>query len=618
MARLPTDNIADILRDECLVLIEGGHTIGSGFFAAPGFVLSNAHVTGAEVGHKVSISWQHHRVTGTVRWASPPPPANARTWPYPDLSVVELDKGAPQHTCALLEQSEPPGSSDLLAIGHSVIYQGVPEANPALVRYGGKTGHPPEQFFVLNGNELPEGMSGGPVLALATGAVCAITKIQRLKNTTMGGRAVPLRALRGIDASLYRCIWRAHDRYHATGSRWLELIDSMRLPLTSGLDHREERQLRGLLAELPSSDDHGGRWRSVAGLLPLDPQTPLIDYRDVAEELGQLYRQNERSLPLAVAYAADLARDGAGAHADALSDWALAVSRRRGQAGATTARLAAAPAAPQIVSLMAELTPTSPQRKRVRLSVWQHLSSGDSVQVYLGPTSLRPESAWRKLKDLLVAELRVAGRSQDAVRIEIFAPVELMDEHVGGWRLWPEHQWTELGRDYPVVLRNVDRRYDGRIEGRWQARWNSLAGAPVGGAVKPIVCEQRTHEAHSGRIEADPQLGALALAASPFESPTRTALEVALAAGVPVVLWQRRACRHCVAPDNAACPGADFVRDIAQQLAQTPLDELPERVRTLRNNALDPDNPVKCGKDLVLLWDDPYRQPPPMKRPASR
>ncbi|MBY8874667.1 serine protease [Micromonospora sp. PLK6-60] len=616
MTRPHADFIADILRDQCLVLVEGGRTTGSGFFAAPGFVLTCAHVTGAEIGTKVTVSWPGHKASATVRWASRQPTATG-TWPYPDLAVVELDEGPYGHGCAFLEQRYPPLKSDVLAIGHSAIYQATPEVEPTVLRYGGLTSYPPEQFLKLESNEIPAGMSGGPVLSLETGAVCGITKSQRLANTSMGGRAVPLKALRCIEKSLYRRLWRAHDRYHAVDTPWLRHVDAIRAAPTSELNVGEERKLRALLADLPVVDAHRLRWNGVAGILAAEPEAPLIDYRDVAEDLSQLYRGDDHSLPLAVAYAADLARDGADAHARALGDWVLAVSHRRGQAAAANRRMAVSPTVPQTVALMAELTPASQDRGLVRLNVWRHLNTGDSVPVHIGRKSLTPERAWGDLRALLPEELQAAGGTASRVRIEIFAPLELMDEHVGGWRLWPRAQWVELGRRYPVVLRDVDRRYDRGVQGMWQVRWDNLAAAPIGDLLTPIVCEEWPHEAYDGLIEGDPMRGALALAASPFGSATRAALDVALPAGVPVVLWQRRQCLKCKAPRTGPCPGADFVRDIAAMLQQTPLQELPERVRALRNDALAPDSTTPCGKDLVLLWDDPYSQPPPMKRPQA-
>jgi hypothetical protein len=608
------DRISTILRDRCLVQVSG-LSKGSGFFAAPGFVITCAHVAGSEKGRRVTITGPQGEAEATVQWASQPPAVAGSIWPYPDLAIVELEGGPHSHECAYVEQAYPILGTQMHVYGHSGVYvKDHLDVKPALTTYGGLHGLYGDKVLQLDAGELPAGMSGGPVLDLSTGVVRAIAKTQRTPKAAMGGLAIPLKAIRGMDPALYRRLWRAHDLYHAEDSLWLRSIDAMHTIGVSGLEHSAGRALRRLLASLPERDEHRAAWTVVAGPQTGTPDTPLLDYRDVVDELGELFLESDDALPRAVAYAADLARDGDEPHAAGLRQWVLQVSGQRRHAGEATARLAEAPTAPHVVSLMAELTPASTDHSLVRLNVWRHLSNGESVPVHLGSTPTTPHRAWLDLQSLLPKELDEVGGSKRRVMVEVFAALGLMNENLADWRLWPSAGWSALGRRYAVVLRDVERRYDRRVLGVWQTRWDSLATEPVGTALTPVDCADRAHEEHEGLIEADPMLGALALAASPFKSPTRSALEVALPAGVPVLLWPRRQCQSCPSAGGTGCPGADFLQGLAEELRGTPLDELPERVRELRSAAAKPDAADHCGRDLVVVWDNPYRQPPPMRR----
>jgi hypothetical protein len=75
-------------------------------------------------------------------------------------------------------------------------------------------------------------------------------------------------------------------------------------------------------------------------------------------------------------------------------------------------------------------------------------------------------------------------------------------------------------------------------------------------------------------------------------------LELALRAGVPVVLWDRRA------------PLTSETRTLIEELFRGDPGELPERVRRLRVEAVisaSGDRSEHLGRHLALLWDDPNR-----------
>jgi hypothetical protein len=143
--------------------------------------------------------------------------------------------------------------------------------------------------------EVDKGMSGGPVLNRTTGGVAGLVKASRMLDSPMGGLATPIRGLRRADPDLYREVLRAHDRHHAAGNAWTELLDRHGVPDTAATDPAEERALLGILATLPEDDDRAARFYAAAGPLAPDLDEILLDHRDVVSELGGPWPEQEWS-----------------------------------------------------------------------------------------------------------------------------------------------------------------------------------------------------------------------------------------------------------------------------------------------------------------------------------
>src|SRR2546430_394393 len=96
-----TDHLVALAR-ACLVRITVAGQVGSGFLAAPGYVLSCAHVGGA--GHTATVEWNGQKYEAAVRYAQPVPPYRPRALlDYPDLAVLELVDPPAGHPCAGLD-----------------------------------------------------------------------------------------------------------------------------------------------------------------------------------------------------------------------------------------------------------------------------------------------------------------------------------------------------------------------------------------------------------------------------------------------------------------------------------------------------------------------------------
>ena len=180
---------------DCRVRVHGV-TQGSGFFAAPGRVVTCAHVAGSRPGSQVPLYWQGVRYEATVLAASPAPPGRG-LWPYPDLAVLEVADPPPGHPCVWLDDMLPPVGTALTAVGFSDVYEpGAPsERSAALVRGGTQQLQAGKMLELVDG-EVNKGLSGGPALSHESGGVSAVVKATRLQNSALGGLATPVSALR--------------------------------------------------------------------------------------------------------------------------------------------------------------------------------------------------------------------------------------------------------------------------------------------------------------------------------------------------------------------------------------------------------------------------------------
>ncbi|WP_405449552.1 trypsin-like peptidase domain-containing protein [Streptomyces erythrochromogenes] len=301
-----------------------GPTWGSGFFIAPGWVLTCAHVVGEGgaavrlTGREVGITFHSGRprpggpaapgavtgtVTGRVECVLPERleerrPGRHALWDLPDLALVRV-LAPVSHACVWLTDRSRPRFDEVAYFGCTEDL-GTPEITGRTTRLRGTAGNG-AAIRLADDDEIDPGMSGGPVVDLARGEVVGVVKARRQSGG--GGLAVSVVQLRTLpmaargQVGLYRRIMQAHDLYHY--DQHLSDLDNRRtwtdvhgeLPpqerdpyggrgrLTPG----ERTTLGGLLAELPppsSSEAVRALVEAVRGEEP-DPQPPApLSWRD--------------------------------------------------------------------------------------------------------------------------------------------------------------------------------------------------------------------------------------------------------------------------------------------------------------------------------------------------
>lgn len=253
---------------------------GSGFFVAPEWVLTCAHVAltggGAEGGRReVGLTFRgvDRPVPGRVEWARPdePPPAGVM-WPAPDLALVRLLGPPPP------PPPEGPGCVWLsertarIFTRDEVAFFGVAEMAGEFVDISGRCtvkGEIGSEGLLRLGNEdeVLHGISGGPLLDLARGEVIGVVKGRR--DVRDGGLATsviqlrrlpdPAGAVLGLGDDTYHAVLHGHDSYHAErhlGSRsgqptWTDAQNQLGGAAPAVLTPGQRVKLLGLLAALP-------------------------------------------------------------------------------------------------------------------------------------------------------------------------------------------------------------------------------------------------------------------------------------------------------------------------------------------------------------------------------
>jgi len=201
------------LLPDCTVRIDIGQLhAGSGFFAAPGVVVTCDHVLRA-LKLTTSATPPDVRVVGTDEREYRVLDVSDRSAAQ-DLAVLRVEP-AHGHPCALLAVGLR-GGDDLVTFGAP---QKHPDGVPTELRAEGMTGADPP-MMKLSGGQVQPGMSGSPVLSLRTGAVCGVLKRTRDATQSLGGYAIPIQTLFRLTPSLER----GNNRFHEADPTWFDAL----------------------------------------------------------------------------------------------------------------------------------------------------------------------------------------------------------------------------------------------------------------------------------------------------------------------------------------------------------------------------------------------------------
>lgn len=311
-------------------LDEPASFLGSGFFVAPNWVLTCAHVACEGEGGEVAVVYQPapgrgmSAVTGHVVATLPdgPAPPAGSSWPAPDLALIRLSAPV-DHECAYVSERPAAYYGD-----GKVLYAGWTELDGRLqMLYGPLTvqgtigGWTSDVQLRLGENDLPHGVSGGPVIDPERGEVIGIVK-SRARHAR-GGTSIGLEQLRTLPVpaepltaehdDLYQAVFHAHDRYHRDRQRhpdarrqtWVDVQSQLGARPGRTLSPDERTHLLGRLADLPPPVSTHSLLDLLDALPDFQAPLPLPAPRGWRDGLGALYEsvRDDGALALVLDYA---------------------------------------------------------------------------------------------------------------------------------------------------------------------------------------------------------------------------------------------------------------------------------------------------------------------------
>lgn len=152
---------------------------GTGFFVAPGLILTCAHVFKKANGKQIYVWWQNQNYAALME--SLPEDTDKV-----DLALLKISVSLPDHPWVSLDESVKT-RDPLYTFGYPDQY---PNGDPGTFESEGLTGDKPPLLKFKEGQVRP-GFSGSPLLNERTGKVCGIIKKTRDRSSDLGGRAVP-------------------------------------------------------------------------------------------------------------------------------------------------------------------------------------------------------------------------------------------------------------------------------------------------------------------------------------------------------------------------------------------------------------------------------------------
>ncbi|QKZ17616.1 phosphopantetheine-binding protein [Streptomyces chartreusis] len=202
-----TDGDRELRRHVVKVVGEAGRILGTGFFAAPGLVLTAAHVVGDEqvvelvaaatayeTTHEGRSGKEHELKLSARVVARSRPRTEGALWPFPDLAVLRITTvPLPEHPCVRLAPTDPDPEQDCRTWGFARREYGIePHGSPATFRCEGVEG---DGSLRLKGGQASPGLSGAPLVCPRSRAVVAVITASRGIDGDLGGWATPISAL---------------------------------------------------------------------------------------------------------------------------------------------------------------------------------------------------------------------------------------------------------------------------------------------------------------------------------------------------------------------------------------------------------------------------------------
>ncbi|MEM1254981.1 MAG: serine protease [Cyanobacteria bacterium P01_H01_bin.21] len=187
---------------------------GTGFFVAPGLILTCAHVVRKATDLRINVFYpaQQQRLTATIK-------ARADDSKTLDIALVTLDEPQPEHACVVLDEEAISIGQALYSYGYLESYS---NAAPVYAVYEGLTGDT-TPLLKFQGAQIEKGISGAALLNLKTGKICGMVKETRAANFDLGGGAIPTYVI----LEQFPELRALQQEFHRRDRRWSDLITTL-------------------------------------------------------------------------------------------------------------------------------------------------------------------------------------------------------------------------------------------------------------------------------------------------------------------------------------------------------------------------------------------------------
>jgi hypothetical protein len=277
-------SIADDLLPACTVRVDiGGVPQGSGFFVAPGVVVTCAHVIepdqlSSNANSTITVvDRQGIQFSATGRELAPKTAE--------DIAILKI-ADAGDHACVLLDTVAASSRDPIHVYGYPA---NRPEGESTTFESEGSAGGDESRWLKLKGGQAQLGMSGSPVLNVRTGGVCGVLRKTRNEAIDLGGYATPVTALLQLDPTLKR----DNEQFHKRAKAWFSLLepDQQRLLLaTQGATGPDQPPYQVVVNVVQTNGD----WKVRAHLYPddepLDKIADNVDLNMVRRDVARLFR----------------------------------------------------------------------------------------------------------------------------------------------------------------------------------------------------------------------------------------------------------------------------------------------------------------------------------------
>jgi hypothetical protein len=206
------------LLQQCVVRLQLPNNLGTGFFVAPGLILTCAHVVQIKADQQVNVYWQHQKQTYTAVLDKQQSVDAEKI----DLALLKLNGIVPTHPCVYLDTLAQTGDQ-LYTYGYAdrgeLRVGQVPNGEPVSFELEGYTGDDPPLLKFKGGQARP-GLSGSPLLNQQTGKVCAVVKATFDRNFDLGGLGISTKDV----LSVFPHLSALQQQFHQDNTSWLTLL----------------------------------------------------------------------------------------------------------------------------------------------------------------------------------------------------------------------------------------------------------------------------------------------------------------------------------------------------------------------------------------------------------